>query len=384
MLPYPRKISVCHIAMGDLWAGAEVQLAVLLASLVKIPEFEISVILFNDGRLASELRGLGIKTHVILESRHNALSIFKQLVDYFRLYHIDIVHTHKYKDNILGALSSVYRGIHWRVRTLHGLPEPFLGLQALKMNIYQIIDNSVNRFLIDRILAVSLDLRSQLIKHFGVKKVAYIHNAIDLERIQVNGRAAELRKELKLGGREFLIGTMGRLVPVKGLEFFLKAARIIRRQRPSVKFIIVGDGPLKEALQALAREYSLDRDVLFLGHRDDSHDILDLMDLFVLPSFSEGIPMVLLEALAMARPVVATRVGGIPQVVEHGISGLLVEPWREDELAQSCIAVMDDYGFAQELGFAGRKHVEERFSARLMAENVAQLYRTLVCSGEGR
>jgi glycosyltransferase involved in cell wall biosynthesis len=369
--------------MGDGWAGAEVQLSILLASLAKMPDFEISAVLFNEGRLASELRGFGVRTQVISESRHNSFSMVKQLIDYFRQHEFDILHTHKYKDNILGALSSVYREIR-RVRTVHGLPEPFIGFQAVKISAYQLVDNWVNRWLVDQILAVSLDLRSHLIKHFGAEKVTCIQNAIDIEQIRVTKCATELRKELKLGGQEFLIGTMGRLMPVKGLESFLKAAEIIRRQKPNVKFIIAGDGPLKRDLQAKAREYGLDKDVLFLGHRNDSHDILGLMDVFVLPSVSEGIPMVLLEALALARPVIASRVGGIPEVIEDGVSGLLVTPGREDELAQSCVALMDNYNFAQQLGIAGRKRVEERFSARVMAEKVAEVYRTLVCDGESR
>ena len=384
MNPSRPKIKVCHVAPGDLWAGAEVQLAHLLSSLARVSDIQISAILFNEGRLASELMGLGVKTQVIPESRHNPLSIAKQLSDYFREYPVDILHTHKYKDNVLGALSSVYRGIRYRVRTIHGFPEPHVGLQAVKANFYHVVDNAVNRWLVDHILAVSLDLRSQLIKRFGVKKVTCIHNAIDVQKMRGSGYAAELRKALKLGGQEFLIGTMGRLMPVKGLESFLKAARIIHRQRPSVKFIIAGDGPLKGPLQALAHEYGVDKDVLFLGNRNDSHEILELLDIFVLPSLSEGIPMVLLEALALARPVVASRVGGIPEVIEHGISGLLVTPEREEDLAQSCLALMDDYDWARRLGVAGRKQVEERFSARFMAEQVAEVYRRLVSNGESR
>jgi L-malate glycosyltransferase len=373
-------IKICHLAMADLAAGAEVQLGILLASLAKIPDLEISAILFNEGRLYSGLRELGINLQVIPESRHNSFSIFRQLADYFRRHKIDILHTHKYKDNILGALASPCRGIRRRVRTIHGFPEPLVGLDAIRMNFYQMLDNNVNRWLVDRILAVSCDLRSQLIKRFGSEKVSCVHNAIDIEQIRATGHATELKKELKLSGQPFLIGTMGRLVPVKGLESFLKAARIIRCKKQNVKFIMAGDGPLKNALEALAREYGLDEDVVFLGHRNDSHDILGLMDLFVLPSLSEGIPMVLLEALALARPVVASRVGGIPEVIEHGVNGILVAPGRYDELAESCIALMDDYHFAQALGFGGRKYVEERFSAKYMAEQVAEVYRTLVYS----
>lgn len=384
MISYDRKIKVCHLAPGDVWAGAEVQLATLIESLLKMPDLETSMILLNEGRLTDEMRDLGVRTHVIPEFENNRFSIVKELVRYLERHPVDILHAHKPKDNVLGALASLWAKIPYRVRTIHGFHEPRVGFQAIKGYVHEIIDNGVNRWLIDRIVAVSFDLRSQLSRRFGTEKVVYVQNAIDIDKIQITRCSTVRRKELKLGGQEFLVGAMGRLTLGKGFECFLKAARIIAAERPNVKFIIAGGGPLRDSLEALAKEYGLYEDVLFLGHRDNSHDILELFDLFVLPSFSEGTPMVLLEALVLARPVVASRVGGIPEVIEHGISGLLVTPGREDEFARSCIALMDDYGWAQRLGAAGRKRVEERFSARLMAAKVAEVYRKLVCNGESQ
>jgi len=170
---------------------------------------------------------------------------------------------------------------------------------------------------------------------------------------------------------------------VKGFDSLLRAARIIHQQRSKARFVIAGDGPLKESLQALAHACGLENDVLFLGHRDDGPEVLELMDLFVLPSLHEGIPMVLLEALALERPVVATRVGGIPEVVEDGISGMLVQASNDQQLADTCITVMDDGHLARRLGVAGRNRIEERFSARVMAEKMAELYRALTKAGRG-
>jgi len=126
----------------------------------------------------------------------------------------------------------------------------------------------------------------------------------------------------------------------------------------------------------------LEHQVLFLGHRRDNHDILGIMDLFVLPSLSEGIPLVLLEALALARPVVATAVGGIPEIVEHGVSGLLVEAGDANALAGACLRVIDDPAFGRQMGSAGRRRVETAFSAAVMAADVAKVYRTLVGTRE--
>ena len=369
---------MCHLASGDLWAGAEVQLMMLVSSLREMPEFETFVVLLNEGGLAADLRHRGISTTVIPESRHSAVSIVKQLFGHFARHEVDILHTHNFKDNILGILSTLGRRGCRRVRTVHGRGEPFTGLAAAKMRLYRSVDHIFNRWFVDRILTVSLDLRRQLAGSFGAQRVMCVHNGIDLDQVRVTRPASDLRRELNLAGQDFIIGTMGRLVPVKGLETFLKAAQIIRGRKDNVKFLIAGDGPLKETLQALARHHGLERDVLFLGHRDDRYDILAMMDVLVLSSLSEGIPMVLLEALALARPVVASRVGGIPEVIEDRVTGWLVQSGREEELADACMALMDDYDLAERFGLAGQQRVRERFSVRSMAEKVADVYRSLL------
>ena len=378
------RIRVCHLAMADVQGGAEIQLAVLLASLAKMPDLEISVVLLNDGGFASQLKDLGVKVDVILESRHNFLVMVKELADYFKREEIDILHTHKYKDNVLGTLASLPRGIRVRVRTVHGSPEPYIGFEAAKMAVYEKLDYLANRWFVDRILAVSFDLHGQLIRRYGAEKVTCVHNGVNIEQVHPSKSVTELRRELGISERDFVIGTIGRLVPVKGQGYLLKAARLIQRQRPNVKCIIAGDGPLKSSLQATAHEYNLGNNVLFLGHRSDVYDILRLMDVFVLPSLSEGIPMALLEALALGRPVVASRVGGIPEVIQHGVTGLLTTPENEEELAQNCMAVMDDLKLGQTLGAAGQRRIEEEFSAGVMADKVAEIYRTLVSGGISR
>jgi len=372
------KMRVCHVAMADLWAGAEVQLAILLRSLAKRPDLEVSAILFNGGWLAGELEDAGVPTLVIREAERNPVAIVRELRERFRRERIDVLHTHKYKDNILSALASIGRGGPYQVRTIHGAREPFVGVPAFRMNVYERLDAAVNRWAVDRLVAVSVSLEHPLGARFGNDKVTCIHNAIDVDRVRVTRDLRELRRELGLDPHDFVIGAVGRLMPVKGLEIFLQAARMLKDRGRSPKFLVAGDGPLAGALQSLARELGLADDVRFLGHRKDSHDILGLLDLFVLPSLSEGIPLVLLEALALSRPVVATNVGGIPEVVEHGRSGVLVPAGRPDELARGCLTVMDNPALAQRLGQAGRTRVEEAFSADAMAEKVAQIYRTLV------
>src|SRR5262249_744187 len=159
-----------------------------------------------DGWLARELRDAGVTMHVIPEAERNPLSILRELRSYFRQTHVDIVHSHKYKDNILSALASVRHLVPYRVRTIHGAPEPFSALQAFRMNVYGILDGLVNRWAVDRLVAVSFALRESLSGQFGADKITSIHNAVDLARIQVKTDLLNLRKELGVDQHDFVIG----------------------------------------------------------------------------------------------------------------------------------------------------------------------------------
>ena len=150
-----QAISICHVAVGDLWAGAEVQLNVLLSKLVQRAEMDLSVILFNEGRLEKEIESLGIPVRVFPESQWGSGKMFLELVREFKKSNIRIIHTHKYKDTILAAPAAKLCGIPHVVRTVHGLREPFVGLQALKMNCYETIERTVHRHCVGSIIAVS-------------------------------------------------------------------------------------------------------------------------------------------------------------------------------------------------------------------------------------
>ncbi len=368
---------VCHVAMGDLWAGAEVQLLALMKYLVRLPGFEWSVILFNEGKLADELRKLPVSLTVIPEKNCSTLTIGYRLAKTFRQIRPDIVHTHKYKDSILGSIVARCLRVPHVVRVVHGMPEPFKGLKNLKMACYTLADRFVTSRLIDRIVAVSSDIEKFLVLTYGRKRVVCIHNGIDLEAVHITIQNSEKRKEWQIEEDAVVIGTVGRLVPVKGHAILLEALQVLRRSIPNVKLLFVGDGPLRGHLEAQVNRLGLNQAVIFAGHQEQSYDFINMMDIFVLPSLHEGIPMVLLEALAMRRPVIATRVGGIPEVVSHGISGMLVSPANPDELAAGLRHMVQDPEKAAAFGIAGRRQVEQNFTASIMANRTAAMYRSL-------
>lgn len=377
---------ICHVAMGDLWAGAEVQLLALMTYLVRLPGFEYSVVLFNEGRLADELRKLPLSLAVIPEKQHGPLALAAGLARVFRRFRPDVVHTHKYKDSILASIVARCMGVPHVVRIVHGLPEPFQGLRNVKMSAYMIADRFVTRRLVDKVIAVSSEIEQALGRLYGQGRLVCIHNGIDLEAVRVTTQRADKRKEWGVDGKAILIGTVGRLAPVKGHAVLLEAFRILSQFHPNVVLIFVGDGPLRVELEAEANRMGLGRTVIFSGHQEQSYDFINMMDVFVLPSLHEGIPMVLLEALALRRPVVASRVGGIPEVLAHSYSGVLVSPNNPEELATAIQSLIENPSKAVAFGSSGRSQVESEFSADLMATRTAEMYRTLrtgVTQGDG-
>ncbi|MEO7863085.1 MAG: glycosyltransferase [Nitrospirales bacterium] len=376
----PRKLQVCHVAVGDLWAGAEVQLKVLLSKLVHKQEFGLSVILFNEGRLEKAIEGLGIPVRVFPESRSGSGKIFLELVREFKKSNIQIIHTHKYKDTILAAPAAKLSGIPQVVRTVHGLREPFAGLQDFKMNLYETIESTVHRYCVDSIIAVSSQIEGKYKAEGQVSRVTCIRNGIDLDGKSVQTDRWRTRKELGVDSEACLIGTVGRLTPVKGIPYLLEAARILLCEGANMKVLVVGDGSIRQDLMTQTRDLGIRENVVFLGHREDTDVLLQALDIFVLPSLSEGIPMALLEAMAASRAVVASRVGGIPEIVEDGVEGFLVEPMNVNGLAERCRQLIESPEAAKKMGEEGRKRVERDFSATAMANRVALVYKELLMS----
>lgn len=374
------RVSICHVAVGDLWAGAEVQLKVLLSKLVLRPELNLSVILFNGGRLSEEIERLGIPVSVFPEDEWGSGKMLLELVRKFQLSDTKIIHTHKYKDTILAAPAAKLCGIPYVVRTVHGLREPFEGLEAFKMSLYESIERTVHRLCVNSIIGVSSQIERRYMAEGVVPRVVCIRNGIDLEKKPVQTDRWLTRKELGVDVETCLIGTIGRLTPVKGLSYLLQAVSILLRQRANVRLLIVGDGVIRKDLEAQARHLGISENVVFLGHREDTLELMQALDIFVLPSLSEGIPMALLEAMATSRAVVASRVGGIPEIVDDGVEGILVEPMDVTRLAESCLRLIDSPETAMKMGELARKKVVQEFSATAMADRVAGLYKELVTS----
>jgi glycosyltransferase involved in cell wall biosynthesis len=234
------------------------------------------------------------------------------------------------------------------------------------------------------LIAVSKTIHDVLARKYKNNQVIHIYNGIEVGKLRISRSRVETRAMLGVSSGESLIGTVGRLTPVKGQVHLLKAVRRLLDQGRKVKLVLAGDGPLRHPLEGIVRKLGMCENVAFLGQRDDTHELMQAMDVFVLPSLSEGIPLVVLEAMVAGVPVLASRVGGIPEVIEDGATGMLVEAGNEVELANRCGMLLDHIDTAVQISKSARQRVEAHFSVEVMVDRVAHLYRTLVCNGAGQ
>lgn len=365
---------MCHIVSGDRWAGAEAQLATLLSALGRLPELSVSVILFNEGRLAEAARASGGEVLVLPESRLSFLGILRAAKQFLDGRGIGILHSHGYKSNILAALLARRCKIPFTVRTQHGRPEPFRGWRQWKYNLWQTLDRWVARHRTSRIISVSAELQPYLERLAAPGRVALIPNGIDCSTVVSSLTPAQAKQRLCIPPDAPVIGAAGRLEPVKRFDLFIDAARLIAAEYPETRFLLVGNGREEAALRQRAIASGIEGRFLFLGHRDDIYDVLRAFDLFVLCSDHEGMPMVLLEALWLGIPVVARPVGGVPEVLRDNFNGAYVPSPDPAALARSCLWLLHHPARLQQFSQAARDSIRSGFDSAQNAASVAQLY----------
>jgi glycosyltransferase involved in cell wall biosynthesis len=206
-------------------------------------------------------------------------------------------------------------------------------------------------------------------------KITVVQNGIDCERF--GNRRPVLRNDLE-SKDGLIVGYVGRLAPEKGLHYLLRAAKAILNILPSVSFVLCGEGPERSSLQALASQLNIEKNVFFLGQRSDIPDLYSSFDVAVLPSLTEGTPLAILEAMAAKRPIVASRVGGIPKIIEDERSGLLVEPGNAKELEAALLRLLRSSEQRLCLGQAGFDIVQSQYSSKMMAQLYLSVYSEVI------
>jgi glycosyltransferase involved in cell wall biosynthesis len=220
------------------------------------------------------------------------------------------------------------------------------------------------------------------VKHIPASKIAVAYNGIDLRKFAHTGHAHQVRRSLQIPDGAHVVGIIAGLRRWKAHDVFLTAATSVVREAPDTYFVIAGDGPERSKLEKMARDLHLTDRVRFLGTVDDVPTLLQAIDVSVLSSVSEALPLALLESMAATRPVVATDVGSVSEIVDDGVNGFLVTPGAPDQLAQAMLRVLKDPELGRRLGEAGRKKVEQQHTVERMVHRYESLFIEWASRGE--
>ena len=330
----------------------------------------------NKGELLQELELLRVPRPVFqIGSLYTPKTLWQaiRLAHYIRRHVIQIVHTYGFYPNVFAVPAARIAGASIVVASIRDRGDILTPMQRW-------IQRWVCR-LADCVLVNAESIRETLIEQgYRPDNIVVIKNGIVLSRFGASetGKGATLRQELGLSPSAPLVFVFSRLNRMKGLEYFLEAAAIVTTKLPEVRFLIVGDGAGRKDLEAQTWRLGLSQKVTFTGFRTDVPALLPEAAVSVLPSLSEGLSNSLLESMASGVPVIAGRVGGNPEIIEHDVSGLLVSPQDASALAAAMSRLLEDHHLAARLGEAGRRRVAEVFSMERSVGEVEHLYERLV------
>ena len=364
-----KKIKLLQIT-HDLAIGGLQQVVVNICRSINRDKFDVSVLCLRSlGELVPEIESLGIKVTCLLQKNKGTDYLsFLRVAKILRQENIEVIHTHNTQPFVDGTIGALLSGVKTIIHTDHARPFP-------DKKRYMFAEWAMSHFS-HKIVGVS-DHTSQNLMEFekiSPKKIVTILNGIDVSRFGIKIDKEKKRRELGLPPKGPVIGLCVRLAEQKGLTYLLRATKDILDRYPDLSLVIAGEGPLEYALQDEAKKYGIDRQVFFLGPRLDIPEILNVLDLYVLPSLWEGLPMVILEAMAAGCPIVASNVGGVPKVITHGENGLLVEPKNIDQLVSSVDRLLRDVDLRLKFSQKNLELVHNKYSSKAMTEQYEQLY----------
>jgi len=364
------KINVAHLLASNFFGGPEKQL-VEHGRRIAGNRFVPHVFSFEEQGKANQLlrkaREAGISTVEIPSMGPFDLGMIRDIMAVIRREKIDLLCVHGYKANVIGRIAS------WLARIPLVVISRGWTAEDPKIRMYEKLDKLFLR-LADHVVAVSHGQRDKILK-VGVKpeNVSVIHNAINLTEIPAASELL-LRRQLGLPDDAIVVASAGRLSPEKNYAGMIEAAAGVVRQNPKVFFVVFGEGFLRQDLEAQIASAGLSGCFLLPGFRNDLQSLLHDIDIFMLPSFTEGLPNVILEAFAARKPVVATRVGGTPEVVQDGISGFLAKPEEHELMAQHLLVLANDTVLRHKMGEAGFRYVSDEFGFEKQTELYEELY----------
>ena len=363
-----RRIRVVEVLATGTNGGAQEHLY-SLATRIDRSRYDVSVVALSAGSAVRKLKRAGVPV-LVIEDPDDSIAV-GALAAHLAEVRADVVHAHMYRAETVAtraviALGEVGQRRPYLVATIHSSR---VRSHEDQQHLRQLTPH------MDRLIAVSRAIEHKLVdEQRTTAPVTMVYNGVDLERYDNQEACCTLPEEYGMEPGSQIVGVVARLEPEKGHPTLLEAWPAVLRAVPDVYLLIVGEGTRRDALEAQARELRIAHRVIFTGRRDDVPAVTAALDVAVLPSYREAQGMVILEAMALSRPVVASNVGGIPEMIEDGVTGLLVPPRDADALSRAIVRLLKNHSLADTLGRAGHDMVHDRFCIELMVGAIESIY----------
>lgn len=359
-------ITVLHSESSMGWGGQEKRTVRELVGLSP-NRFRPLLVCRPGSKIGQEAQSRGIVVEwVKMRGNFDPWAVF-QLMNLIQRHRVDIVHTHSSADSWMSSVAAKLSPRRpWVVRTRH------LSCSIRNRLIY--------RWMADRVITVGESTRKYMVHEKGIPKdkIITIPTGVDLEKFNPRRVKKDFRNEMAIPANAPVLGTVAVFRRLKGHVYILRAMKEILSFYPDAKLLLVGEGPQEENLRRTMEELGVGKAVILPGYREDVERLLQAMDVFVFPSLQEALGTAIIEAMAMEKPVVASRVGGIPEIVEDGKTGFLVNPEDVQGIAERVLFLFGNPALAESMGKAGRRVVEEHFDTRQMVERIEKLYEWLL------
>lgn len=382
-----KPVRVLHV-IRPAEGGMKGHLLTLTAGLKK-SGYEIEVACPEDSSLAREIKAQGLVVHDI-----NLVGPLSPVWDYrciVQLHKIlqrgryDIIHFHGAKAGLVGRIAALAARCPRTVLTAHNFII-YEEVPLAKKILFRCGEKLLSR-VTTRIITVSEALKADLINNYRINSelITPVYNGIDTAKYTGHRDRPAIKNEWGISQAKYVLGTAARMAPQKGLHYLLEAVALINKLDPGrageIACVVAGDGPLRAELEKLAGQLGLADQVIFPGFIDDMPGFLYCLDVFIIPSIAEGLSITTIEAMAAGLPVVASRVGGLPELVSEGVTGYLVEPRNPLELAQAILKILGQPELAKGMGEKAREMAWRRFSTEAMINETCQVYDQVLSSG---
>lgn len=371
------RVSLCYV-VNEFVEGS---VNTLIHEIIKASdpdeyEFHVVALKPEDGPMRAAFQEAGAVAFNTGLGDRLGLGVLRQLRRYIVERGIRIVHTHVLRPDVLGGLAGRLARGPVVISTKHN---PRYSSRQPAWLVRNMVYWPV-MYLPHHIITVTDLIRQQAINSLRISpsRVTTIHNGIEIDKFDCPEAREPVRAELGLKPDELVLMYVGRVIEGKGLTDLLPAVATILPRHPNLRVVIVGNGPIRERLERLAQELGMHEVVVFTGQRSDVAGVLAAGDIFVLPSFIEGLPLSMLEAMSAGKPVVAGISGGVPEVITDGVDGLLHQPGDHAGLAAALTRMIEDRELRQRIAEAGKRRAREHFSVETMIARHHDLYRRLV------